>query len=62
MKMLPKVLFAGLLTLATFASTPAPLRATTICDICADTGGCFYCCRCDGGSNTYCQQECSAGV
>lgn len=59
MKMLMKVLFAALLAIAALTSTPKALRAITICQICADTGGCFYCCRCDGGTNADCSALCS---
>ena len=62
MRMLPKVLLAALLTIAALASTPAPLRATTLCQICADTGSCWYCCRCDGGTTATCQEACSEGI
>lgn len=59
MKMLTKVLLAALLTSAALISTPAVSRASTNCDICADTGACFNCCRCGGGTIAVCAEACN---
>jgi hypothetical protein len=33
--------------------------ACSSCDICAATGDCFQCCRCEGNSGPWCVRECS---
>jgi hypothetical protein len=34
---------------------------TPNCCTCAQTGDCFACCRCDGGTIRQCSFECSGG-
>jgi hypothetical protein len=66
---LPNEILASILSPpATLTTACPPLQGaatefgTTVCDICADTGSCFFCCRCSGGSREYCSAVCSEGA
>ena len=58
MRNLKKLLFAGALTAAAVLSTPKPALAVPWCDLCAESGNCFYCCKCDGQTSGYCGSIC----
>ena len=66
---LPDEILASILSPpATLTTACPPLQGaatefgTTVCDICAETGECIYCCRCSGGSWEYCNSVCSEGA
>lgn len=46
-------------TTTTFCASTCPI--TTNCQRCNDTGDCFACCRCDGGTLRECSEVCSGG-
>lgn len=58
MKNLKKLLFALALIAAAILSTPRTTLAVNWCNLCDQTGDCFACCRCDGGSTGFCAQIC----
>ena len=58
MKNLKKLLLAAALVAAAVASAPAPVVASGWCTECNATLDCFPCCKCDGGSTSYCLSIC----
>jgi hypothetical protein len=60
MRNLKKLLLAAALIAAAVASVPAKTEATDWCATCAASGftHCYSCCRCDGGTSSYCINIC----
>lgn len=54
-----KLFLLAVLTAAALV-TAAPRASATpnYCTACAQTGDCYACCNCDGGSPTYCRMIC----
>lgn len=60
------LLSRGLLTVLTLtmvaALLPAPATASFWCNSCENTGDCFACCKCDGGTARQCADECGSAA
>lgn len=59
MKKLPRLLIAGVLTFAAIVSVSSNAAASTDwCVQCAQSGGCYACCRCENLTATHCGTAC----
>lgn len=54
MTKLKKLVIAALLLGSAFAFTPRTVEAIDWCRQCDETGECFACCKCGGGTTYYC--------
>jgi hypothetical protein len=58
MKRLTRFLIAALLATAALFSAAPNVSAIDWCQVCAETGGCWECCRCGGGTPNACIRAC----
>jgi hypothetical protein len=62
MKTFSSILLAVALLAGFAALAPSPAQAVPWCQVCDDTGDCFACCRCAGGSVAACFNACGGAA